>query len=99
MWLPCGGPEVSIVGLKLPVPCVDGTWVLVAVRILPSVMVAMMDSAVAYQITLLVWGLTRGERGPRGGTTGSTGGSATLCISGAVNHSAGVGPGQKCGVS
>ena len=63
MWLPCSGPKVSVMGMETPVPCLDGTWALVVVRVLPSLLVSMMDSAVAYQITLLVWGVARGEGG------------------------------------
>jgi hypothetical protein len=39
-WLPCSAPFYKIGGFELPVPCADGDWVLVVVRVLPFVLVS-----------------------------------------------------------
>ena len=53
LWLPCTQPYL-IPGL--PLPCVDGMWLVVVVRLWPSVLVSFVNLAVAYQVSAcLIW--------------------------------------------
>lgn len=49
LWLPCTQPYL-IPGL--PLPCVDGMWLVVVVRLWPSVLVSFVNLAVAYQVSV-----------------------------------------------
>lgn len=47
LWLPCSSPTL-VPGL--PLPCVDGIWLVVLVRVLPSVLICLVDLALIYQV-------------------------------------------------
>ena len=47
LWLPCGRPLLLPM---LPIPCVNGVWLLIVIRLFPSVLVSFIDLAVAYQV-------------------------------------------------
>ncbi|GAX79705.1 hypothetical protein CEUSTIGMA_g7146.t1 [Chlamydomonas eustigma] len=58
LWLPCNR-EYLVPALPI-IPCVDGVWLLIIVRLFPNVLVSFIDLAVAYQIVLVVFGILRG---------------------------------------
>lgn len=43
-----------------PFPCVGGDWLLLAGRVCPFLVIIFMDTALFYQITITIFGITRG---------------------------------------
>ncbi|KAG1671275.1 hypothetical protein FOA52_010846 [Chlamydomonas sp. UWO 241] len=58
LWLPCNR-ELLIEAIPM-IPCVDGIWLLVVIRLIPSFLISFIDLAVAYQLMLIFYGLVRG---------------------------------------
>lgn len=59
-WLACGTPNYTIMGTELPIPCVDGDWVLVVMRVVPFILIMLVDTQIFYQMTTITWGIIRG---------------------------------------
>lgn len=41
-------------------PCIDGDWILVVLRVLPSLLVCLADTTIFYHVALSLFGLARG---------------------------------------
>ncbi|EFJ51969.1 hypothetical protein VOLCADRAFT_87013 [Volvox carteri f. nagariensis] len=61
-WLACPGKQTHyrLFGMQLPIRCLDGDWLLVALRVAPFVLVCLVDTQIFYQLMLMVWGLVYG---------------------------------------
>ncbi len=54
-WLGCSGPHYAVFGSTLPIPCVDGDWLLALLRCSPYLLVCLVDTQIFYQISLMFW--------------------------------------------
>ena len=52
LWLPCDRSLLLPMVPSVPIPCVDGVWLLIVIRLFPSILVSFIDLAVAYQVWL-----------------------------------------------
>ncbi|GAX79706.1 hypothetical protein CEUSTIGMA_g7147.t1 [Chlamydomonas eustigma] len=56
-WLPCTQP--LLIPFLPIVPCVDGIWVIIIIRLLPCILISMTDLSFIYQVVLLGFGIVQ----------------------------------------
>jgi hypothetical protein len=52
LWLPCKRALLFPMLPVLRIPCIDGVWLLIVIRLFPSALVSFVDLAVAYQVCI-----------------------------------------------
>ncbi|MEW5305138.1 MAG: hypothetical protein WDW36_007699 [Sanguina aurantia] len=59
-WLACSSVHYTIMGMVLPVRCIDGDFILLVARFLPFLLTCLISTSVSYQVTLTLFGMARG---------------------------------------
>lgn len=59
-WLGCSTRTYTFGSWASPLPCIGGSWLLIAIRVTPPLLVCIFDTQVVYNLVLTAFGLTRG---------------------------------------